>query len=142
MGDPVVSSVLVTQEDLLLLDAYDTLVELGQTDRILIMGGRGPQGIQGIPGPSSDPIKTVFADYQAIATDHTIIADATDESIEITLTASPSAKDSFNIAVLDSTNTVQINFNGQKYYKDLSNKVLFREENLTLHFSGSEWVGK
>jgi len=86
------------------------------------------------------PVTTKVADYSALATDYTIVADGSSATVTVTLPASPTSGQIFNIACLDSTNAVTIDFNGKNFYDSSSNETLFKGENIKLHYDGTQWV--
>lgn len=83
-------------------------------------------------------IKT--ADYTITSSDYAIVIDASSNSVTITMPASPTDWQHFNISCADSTNTADIDFNGNNFYTSSSNQVLFSGENLGLMFDGTRWI--
>lgn len=87
-------------------------------------------------------VATKTADYTATASDETIVADGTSNTVTITLPASPETGKVFNIACLDDTFAVDVDFNGKNYYDSSDNEQLFKGENLIVIYDGTQWVGR
>jgi hypothetical protein len=81
------------------------------------------------------------ADYTALASDSTVVADGTANTVTLTLPLAPAAGQVLNLACLDSTFAVDIDFNGKLFYDSASNERLIKGENLTVQYTGSVWVG-
>lgn len=96
--------------------------------------------LKGTPKKSNN-ITTKINDYTVTSLDYSVVADATNNSVTITLPASPKTGQEFNISCLNSTYAVEIDFNGKNFYDSSSNEKLFKGENLTVHYNGTVWVG-
>ena len=80
-------------------------------------------------------------DYELVSADGTIVVDASSNTVTITTPLAPTTLDKFNVACLDSTFTVEVDFNGKNYYKSSANVALFEGENLSFQYDGTQWVG-
>jgi len=95
-----------------------------------------------LPETVSAPVTTVTNDYSVVAADdYTIIIDASSNTVTVTMPAAPPTDQVWNIACLDSTFTADIDWNGKSFYDDTSNQVLFKGENLTVQYDGTQYVG-
>jgi hypothetical protein len=116
-----------------------------RTVKVMESGGRGAQSLQAIKDVERlnyniQPIKTVTADYSAVGLDYTIVIDASSAAVTVTLPSSPTKGKVYNIACLNSTNTAQVDFNGNLYFDSSDNELLFKGENLKVQWTGNEWV--
>jgi len=62
--------------------------------------------------PNVKPLRTETNDYTIVATDHTVFADATSNTVTISLPASPTQGQIFNIKCIDATFTCTVGRNG------------------------------
>lgn len=85
-------------------------------------------------------VRNEVNDYTVVPTDGTIIADGTSNTVTITLPAAPATGQVFNIACINSTNAVDVDFNSKNFYDSATNEVLFKGENLTVQYNGTYWV--
>jgi len=88
------------------------------------------------------PIVSKTANYTVLATDYTILVDASSTAVTITLPASPSEGQLWNIKVKDSTNTVTISPNGNNLDGESSDIALIEDESITVQAdnSGDFWI--
>ena len=86
-------------------------------------------------------VTTKTADYTALVADYNIVADGSSNTVTITLMAAPVSGQVLNLACLDSTFAVTIDFNGKLFYDSASDETLFKGENLTVQYTGTVWVG-
>ena len=88
-----------------------------------------------------EAITTKVADYTATSADHNIVADGTSNTVTITLPASPTTGQVLNISCLNSTFSVDIDFNGKNYYDSAANENLYKGSNVRIIYDGAQWVG-
>ena len=94
-----------------------------------------------INGGFGNAIRTETTDYTALPEDGTICADGTSNTVTITLPAAPNTGQIFNVACMNSTFTVDVDFNSKLFYDSSSNETLFKGENLKVQYNGTVWVG-
>jgi hypothetical protein len=109
-------------------------------------GGRGEQVTQAIAdlerlNYNIQPIKTVVEDYPVQGRDFTIVVDASSTAVTVTLPSEPTKGKVYNIACLDSTNAVQVDFNGKNFYDSSDDETLFKGENLKVQYDGTKYIG-
>lgn len=85
------------------------------------------------------PISIKTNDYIILVTDHTIVADGTNNTVTITLPASPNSGQIFVIKCKDDTNTVTVARNGKNIDGDASDLTLIEDEVVKLQYDGTEW---
>ena len=83
-------------------------------------------------------IKT--ADYSLTVSDYSIAVNAVANTVDIEYPASPESGREYNVACIDSTYAVTLDFNGKTLAGD-STLQIYEGENLTLQFNGTEWIG-
>ena len=83
---------------------------------------------------------TKVADYTLTPADYSITADGSSADVAVSTPASPKAGQMYNVACLDSTNIVEVDFNGKNFYDSSANQRLFKGENLRLIYDGTQWV--
>ena len=87
------------------------------------------------------PSLGITSDYTILDQDYTILIDASSNTVTITLPSSPLTGKVYNIACLNSDNTVEIDFNGKLLYTSSDNERLYVNENLSLQYNGTIWIG-
>jgi hypothetical protein len=80
------------------------------------------------------------SDYTITASDYSIGADGAANAVTISTPASPVTGQEFNIACLNSTFDVHIDFNGKSFYDSADNEKLFKGENLNIQYNGIYWI--
>jgi len=107
-------------------------------------GGRGEQASAAIADLATrqrtDRIRTVTSDDTFTADDYTIVADASSNTVTVLLPAEPSKGIIYNLACLDSTYAVDMDFNGKNLFDSSDNEPLFKGENLKVQYDGTQWV--
>lgn len=91
--------------------------------------------------PTIQPVSIKTSDYTLTELDYSIVADATSNPITITLPLNPAIGQVYNIACLNSDNAVYLSLNGKNFYNSSSNIRLFKGENLTIQYDGTQWIG-
>jgi len=80
-------------------------------------------------------------DYTITAADYSVVADGSSNTVTISTPLSPVTGQIFNVACLDSTFLVDIDFNGKSLYDSSSNLVLIKGENIKVQYDGTRWIG-
>ena len=86
-------------------------------------------------------ITTKTSSYTASDNEYTIVADGSTQAVTITLPLIPSTGSVKNVSCLNSSHSVYIDFNGKNFYDSTTSESLYKGENLTIQFNGSEWIG-
>ncbi len=108
--------------------------------RTMIMPDRDVD-LGNVTGGGTKSIRTETADYTVILTDYTILADATSNTVDITLPASPGQGQIYNIFCIDSTFTCTVLRNGNNINGAASDQALLATESLTVQFDSTYgWV--
>lgn len=82
-------------------------------------------------------LRTETSDYLVVLSDYTIFADATSNTVTITLPASPNQGQVFNIKCINNTFTCTVARNGNNIDGSASDKVLVLNESLTFQYDSS-----
>lgn len=92
--------------------------------------------------PQIKAITTKTANYTVLASDYTILADGASNTITITLPASPTEGQLYNIKCIDDTYTVTVARNGKTIDGDASDVTLIEDESITIQAdsSGNWWI--
>ena len=86
-------------------------------------------------------LRTEINDYTAVNTDSTILADATSNTVTITLPASPAQGQQFIVACINATFTCTVARNGNNINGAASDQVLVVDESVTLQYDTTYgWV--
>lgn len=86
-------------------------------------------------------IRTEINDYTIVATDHTVLADALSNTVDISLPATPNQGQIFNIFCTDSTFTCTVLRNGNNINGAASDQALLATESLTVQYDTTYgWV--
>jgi len=91
--------------------------------------------------PTIQPVSIKTNDYTLTELDYSLVIDATSNPVTITLPLNPKIGQVYNLACLNSDNAVEINFNGKNFYDSSSNGILFKGENLTIQYDGTQYIG-
>jgi len=91
------------------------------------------------PADRSKPIGTKTSDYTILASDYTILADATANTVTISLPASPSAGQIFCIKCVNDTFAVTVDRNGKNIDGDASDMTLIEDESILVQYDGASW---
>jgi hypothetical protein len=110
--------------------------------QVIESGGRGAQvGALFASVARLSRVRTVTEDYTATPDDYTVVVDASAESVTVTLPATPPEGLTLNIACLDDTNGVTVDFNGNGFYVTSSTEALYFSDNLRIIYTGATWIG-
>jgi len=90
-----------------------------------------------ISGGNIRALRTETSDHTVIASDYTILADATSNTVDITLPASPVQGQIFNIKCIDSTFTCTVDRNGKNIDGAASDINLVATDTVVLQFDSS-----
>jgi hypothetical protein len=111
---------------------------------VMDSGGRGEQAAKAIADLATiqrtDRIRTVTSDDTFTADDYTIVADASSNTVTVLLPDAPGKGIIYNLACLNSTNAVEMDFNGKNFYDSSDNEAMFKGENLKVQYDGTQWV--
>lgn len=90
-----------------------------------------------------DPSNVVIKsnDYTIIESDHSVVIDASSNTVTITMPADPGGGVIYNVACQEDTFTADINWNGKLFYDEAANLQLYKGENLTMQYDGIKWIG-
>ena len=86
-------------------------------------------------------ISTKTSNYAALASDYSIVIDATSNTVEILLPASPTTGQTYNIACINSTFVATVNFNGKNFYDSSNDEIISKGDEIRLQYNGVEWIG-
>ena len=110
------------------------------TQRVGI-GVNTPTSLLDVNGSFALPITTKTADYTADATDYTILADATSNTVTITLpTAVGITGRIYNIKCIDATYTVTVDANGTETIDGELTQILVVWDNMKIQSTGTGWI--
>lgn len=82
-------------------------------------------------------LRTETADHAVLATDYTILADASSNTVTITLPSSPTQGQIFNIFCIDSTYTCNVARNGKNINGAASDQPLLATESITVQYDST-----
>lgn len=83
-------------------------------------------------------LRAETSDYDVAATDSTILADATSNTVTISLPAAPTQGQVYNIKCINATFTCTVDGNGNTIDGNAS-IILIQDEAITVHYDGTEW---
>lgn len=108
--------------------------------RTIIMPDRDVD-LEYVTGAQIRALRTETNDYTIVATDHTILADATSNTVDISLPASPNQGQIFNVFCTDSTFTCTVARNGNNINGVASDQTLLATESVTFQFDSTYgWI--
>lgn len=98
------------------------------------LGTSTPLATLDVRGGNIRSLSTKIADYTITSDDYTILADATNNTVTITLPLSPNQGQVFNIKCIDSTNTCTVTRNGNNIDGAANDISLVATDNVPLQF--------
>lgn len=108
------------------------------TDRIVVADANGV--LKTIAPSTTAAIRTETANYAAVATDETILVNATAGTVVVTLPAAPTTGKKYNVKKVDSTsNTVTVNGNGRNIDGMATVSGTLPYQGWVMQYDGANW---
>lgn len=79
-------------------------------------------------------------DYQMLDTDSHVTVDATSNPVTITSPVNPVKGRQYSVGVINSTFAVELDLNGDSYFDDATNQVLFKGDRIDLFYDGVQYT--
>ena len=111
-----------------------SIISIRQNNGVIEVKNAGSSWIALFGGEEIRAIKTVTSDYIITEDDYTILADATSNTVVITLPSSPNQGQIFNVFCINATFTCTVARNGNNINGAASDQNLLINEAVTLQF--------
>ena len=86
-------------------------------------------------------IRTITNNATVTNDDFSVVANASSNTIDVTMPLSPLTKLVVNISCLNSDFAVTIKMNGKNFYDSSSDILIFKGENIAMQYDGTRWIG-